>query len=233
MTTFTESQPPSAAHTPSGHGNFAASCRRRADSPLPPAQTTTRGGVRPRGLRRPLPDAPLFSDPVLVHSGVEEEGDNPTVRHHSSPPVLAPAKGTVKETVQYETVAEPAKVLPRLSAPTSGKGTHPKPAPLGGDVLHPDFSVPAAVANLMGSRMESTALGDIVDRQWARQQADMEEEVERRDRLLIEALPIEPVVDTVKQPRKPVDPTKKQYFKPVGPYDGTLGIPTQAELRRE
>ena len=52
--------------------------------------------------------------------------------------------------------------------------------------------------------------------------------MERRDRLLIEALPIEPVVDKVKQPRKTVDPTKKQYFKVVGPYDGTLGIPTQA-----
>ena len=58
----------------------------------------------------------------------------------------------------------------------------------------------------------------------------MEEELERRDRLLIEALPIGSVVDIVKQPRKPVDPTKKQYFKPVGPYDGTLGIPIQAEL---
>ena len=113
VTTSTETQPPSAAHTPSGHGNFAASRRRMADSPLPPAQTG-RGGVRPQGLRRPLPDAPLFSDPVLVHSGVEEEdaADNPTVRHHSSTPVLAPAKGTVKKTVRYETVAEPAKVLP-------------------------------------------------------------------------------------------------------------------------
>ena len=161
--------------------------------------------MRPQGLRRPLPDAPLFSDPVLVHSGVEEEGDNPTVQHHSSTPVLVPAKGTVKETVQYETEAEPAKVLPRVSAPTSGSGTHPKPATLAGDVLHADVSVPAVVANLMDSRMESAALGDIVDRQRARQMADMEEEVERRDRLFIEALPIEPVVDTMKQPRKPVD----------------------------
>ena len=69
-----------------------------------------------------------------------------------------------------------------------------------------------------------------MNRQWARQKADMEEEVEQRDRLFIEALPIEPVVDKVKQPRKPIDLTKKQYFKVVGPYDGTLGIPTQAEL---
>ena len=97
-------------------------------------------------------------------------------------------------------------------------------------MLHSDVSVPAVVANLMDSHMETTALGDIVDWQRARQKADMEEEVELRDRLLIEALPIEPVVDKVKQPRKPVDPTKKQYLKAVGPYDGTLGIPTQAEL---
>ena len=100
---------------------------------------------------------------------MEEEGDNPTVWHHSSTPMLAPAKRTVKEMVQYETVAELAKVLPRVSAPTSGRGTHPKPAPLGGDVLHADVSVPAAVANMMYSRMETTALGDIVDRQRARQ----------------------------------------------------------------
>ena len=60
--------------------------------------------------------------------------------------------------------------------------------------------------------METTALGDIVDWQRARQKAEMEEEVERRDQLLIEALPIEPVVDIVKQPRKPVDPTKKGYM---------------------
>ena len=144
--------------------------------------------------------------------------------------MLAPAKGTVKETVQYERVAEPAKVLPQVSAPTSGSGTLPKPSPLGGDVLHADVSVPAAVANLMDTRMETTALGDIVDRQRVRHKEDMEEEVERRDRLLIEALPIEPVVDKVKQPRKPVDPTKKQHFKAVGPYHGTLGLPTEAEL---
>ena len=103
VTTSTETEPPSAAHTPSGLGNFAASRRQKADSPLPPAQTG-RGGVLPQGLRRPLPDVPLF----LVHSGVEEEdaADNPTIWHHCSTPVLAPAKGTVKETVRYETVAE-------------------------------------------------------------------------------------------------------------------------------
>ena len=90
MTTSTEAQQPSAAHKPIGHGNFAATRRRRGESPLPPAETTTRGGVWPQGLRRPLPDVPLFSDPFLVHPGVEEEGDNPSVRHHSSTPVLAP-----------------------------------------------------------------------------------------------------------------------------------------------
>ena len=185
--------------------------------------------MRPQGLRRPVLDVPLFSDPFLVHSGMEEEGDNPTVRHHSSMPVLAPAKGTVKETVQYETVAESARVLPRVSAPTSGSGTLPTlpiPLPLGGDVLHADVSVPAAVAGMMESHMESMALGDIVHRQRVRQ----EEEVERRHRLLIEALPIEPEVEKVKEPRKPVDPTKKQFFKAVGPYHGTLGLPTEAEL---
>ena len=123
-------------------------------------------------------------------------------------------------------MVEPARVLPPVSAPTSGSGTLPKPLPLGGDVLHADVSVPAAVADLMDSRMETTALGEIVDRQRVRQK----EEVERRDRLLIEALPIEPVVEKVKQPRKPVDPTKNQHFKAVGPYHGTLGLPTEAEL---
>ena len=34
----------------------------------------------------------------------------------------------------------------------------------------------------------------------------------------------------MKQPRKPVDLTKKQHFKVVGPYHGTLGLPTEAEL---
>ena len=178
--------------------------------------------MRPQSLRRPLPDVPLFSDPFLVHSGVEEEGDNPTVRHHSSMPVLAPTERTVK----YQTVAESARVLPRVSAPTSGSGSLPKPSPLGGDVLHADVSVPAAVANMMESHMESTALGEIVHQQWVRQK----EEVERRDHLLIEALPIEPVVEKAKEPRKPVDPTKKQHFKAVGPYHGTLGLPTEAEL---
>ena len=185
--------------------------------------------MQPQGLRRPVLDVPLFSDPFLVHSGVEEEGDNPTVWHHSSMPVLAPAKGTVKETVQYETVAESARVLPRVSAPTSGSGTLPTipiPSPLGGDVLHTDVSVPAAVAGMM----ESTALGDIVHRQRVRQEEGVEEEAERRHRILIEALPIEPEVEKVKEPRKPVDPTKKQYFKAVGPYHGTLGLPTEAEL---
>ena len=141
QTTSTETQQPSAADTPIGHGNFAATRRRRGESPLPPAETTTRGGLRPQGLRRPVLDVPLFSGPFLVHSGVEEEGENPTVRHHSSTPVLAPAKGTVKETVQYETVAEFARVLPRVSAPTSWSGTLPTlpiPSPLGGDVLHAD-----------------------------------------------------------------------------------------------
>ena len=189
--------------------------------------------MRPQGLRKPVLDVPLFSDPFLVHSGVEEEGDNPTVRHYRSTPVLAPAKGTVKETVQYETVAESARVLPRVSAPTSGSGTLPTlpiPSPLGGDVLHTDVSVPAAVAGMMESHMESTALGDIVHRQLVRQEEEVEEEVEWRHRLLIEALPIEPEVEKVKEPRKPVDPTKKQYFKAVGPYHGTLGLPTEAEL---
>ena len=230
MTTSTEAQQPSAADTHIGHGNFAATSRRRDESPLPPAETTTRGGVWPQGLRRPLPDVPLFSDPFLVHSGVEEEANNPTVWHHSSTPVLAPAKGTVKEMVKYERVAESARVLPWVSAPTSGSGTLPKLSPLGGDVLHADVSVPAAVADLMDSRMETTALGDIVHRQRVRQKEEVEEEVERRDRLLIEALPIERVVEKVKQPRKPVDPTKKQHFKVVGPYHGTLGLPTEAEL---
>ena len=117
-----------------------------------------------------------------------------------------------------------------MSAPTSESGTLPKPSPLGSDMLHADVSVPAAVADLMDSRMETTALGDIVHRQRVRQKDEVEEEVERRDRLLIEALPIEPVVEKVKQPRKPVDPTKKQHFKAVGPYHGTLGLPTEAEL---
>ena len=165
--------------------------------------------MRPQGLRRPVLDVPLFSDPFLVHSGVEEEGDNPTVQHHSSTPVLAPAKGTIKETVQYETVAESARVLPRVSAPTSGSGTLPKPSPLGSDVLHADVSVPAAVADMMESHMESTPLGEIVDRQRVRQ----EEEVEWRDRLLIEALTVEPVVEKAKEPRKPVDPTKEAAFQ--------------------
>ena len=125
--------------------------------------------MRPQGLRRPLPDVPLFSVPFLVHSGVEEEGDNPTVRHQSSTPVLAPAKGTVKETVEYERVAEPAKVLPRVSAPTSGSGALPKPSPPGGDVLHANVSVTAVVADLMDSHMETTALGEIVHLQRVRQ----------------------------------------------------------------
>ena len=63
-----------------------------------------------------------------------------------------------------------------------------------------------------------------------RQKEEVEEEAERRDRILIEALPIEPVVEKVKQPRKPVGRTKKQHFKPVRPYHGTLGLPTEAEL---
>ena len=230
LTTSTEAQQPSATRKPIGHGSFAATHRRSGESPLPPGETTTRRGVRPQGLIRPLPDVPLFSDPILVHSGVEEEGDNPTVRHHSSTPVLAPAKGTVKKTVQYERVAEPAKVLPLVSAPTSRSGALPKPSPLGGDVLHADVSVPAAVADLMDSRMETTALGEIVHRQRVRQKEEVEEEMEERDRFLIEALPIEPVVEKVKQPRKPVDPTKKQHFKAVRPYHGTLGLPTEVEL---
>ena len=122
-------------------------------------------------------------------------------------PAPSARRETVKEMVEYERVAEPAKVLPRVSAPTSGSGALPKPSPLGGDVLHADVSVPAAVADLMDSCMETMALGEIVHRQRVRQK----EEVERRDRILIEALPIEPVVEKVKQPRKPVDPTKKQW----------------------
>ena len=168
QTTSTETQQPSAADTPIGHDNFAATRRRRGESPLPRTETTARGGVGPQGLRRPVLDVPLFSDPFLVHSGVEEEGDNPTVRHHRSTPLLAPAKGTIKEMVQYETVAESARVLPRVSAPTSGNGILPKPSPLGGDVLHADVSVPAAVADMMESHMESTALGEIVHRQRVR-----------------------------------------------------------------
>ena len=165
---------------------------------------------------------PLFSDPFLEHSGVEEEGDNPTVRHHSSTPVLAPAKGTVKETVEYERVAEPARVLPRVSAP--------KPSPPGCGMLQADVSVPAAGADPMDSHMEITALGEIVHRQRVRQKEEVQEEAERRDRILIEALPIEPVMEKVKQCRKPVDRTKKQLFKVVRPYHGTLGLPTEAEL---
>ena len=145
----------------------------------------------------------------------------------SSTPVLAPAKGTMKEMVEYERVEEPARVLPWVSAPTSGSGTLPKPSPLGGVVMQADVSVPAAVADLMYSRMETTALGEIVR---VRQKEEVEEEVERRYRILIEALPIEPVVEKVKQPRKPVDPTKKQHFKAVRSYHGTLSLPTEAEL---
>ena len=140
-------------------------------------------------------------------------------------PLLAPAKGTVKETVQYETVAEFARVLPRVSAPTSESGTLPTlpiPLPLGGDVLHADVSVPAAVAGMMESHMESTVLGDIVHQQRVRQEEGVEEEAEWRHRILIEALPIEPEVEKVKEPRKPVDPTQKQYFKAVGPWDTGL-----------
>ena len=143
----------------------------------------------------------------------------------SPPPVDDARQGN-----QYERVAEPAKVLPRVSAPTSGSGALPKPSPLGGDVLHADVSVPAAVADLMDSRMETTALGEIVHRQRVGQKEEVEEEMEERDLFLIEALPIEPVVEKVKQPRKPVDPTKKQYFKAVRPYHGTLGLPTEVEL---
>ena len=111
-------------------------------------------------------------------------------------------------------VAEPARVLPRASAP--------KPSP-------PGVSVPAAVAVLMDSRMETTALGEIVHQQRVRQKEEVQEETKRRGRILIEALPIEPVVK-VKQHRKPVDRTKKQHLKAVGPYHGTLGLPTEAEL---
>ena len=119
-------------------------------------------------------------------------------------------------------MAEPARVLPRVSAP--------KPSPLGCGVLQADVSVPAAVADLMDSRMETTALGESVHQQRVRQKEEVQEEAERRDRILIEALPIEPVVEKVKQPRKPVDRTKKQHFKAVRPYHGTLGLPTEAEL---
>ena len=62
-----------------------------------------------------------------------------------------------------------------------------------------------------------------------RQKEEVQEEAKRRDRILIEALPIETVVK-VKQHRKPVDRTKKQHLKAVGPYHGTLGLPTEAEL---
>ena len=78
--------------------------------------------------------------------------------------------------------------------------------------------------------METTALGEIVHQQRVRQKEEVQEEAERRDRILIEALPIEPVVEKAKQPRKPVDRTKKQHFKAVRPYHGTQGLPTEAEL---
>ena len=119
-------------------------------------------------------------------------------------------------------MAEPARVLPRVSGP--------KPSPPGGGVLQANVSVPAADADLMDSRMETTELGEIVHRQRVRQKEEVQEEAERRDRILIEALPIEPVVEKVKQRRKPVDRTKKQLFKVVRPHHGTLGLPTEAEL---
>ena len=82
----------------------------------------------------------------------------------------------MKETVQYERVAEPARVLPRVSVP--------KPSPPGGSVLQADVSVPAAVADLIDSRMETTVLREIVHRQ-VRQKEEVQEELERRDLLLI------------------------------------------------